>query len=313
MISKARYDRRVPYRESPDVLRQRIEQVERELVHARAEKARIPGLMRELADLRAKLPGYGPARRRSFLLGAAALLLLLIAGGAYVATSRRPIPSDDRRSMPASIPAHSLLPAEVGACVARLPRAPDFHIITDFEHASGDLRVTWTLTPASPPRPDGRRVLQQAFGVRLDLEAGGIVRGEQLGVHAGHPYTRELSVCRSVPAGPGPCSGAKPAPEMPGVLSELTVQDWEAYAHYSSTFWMLVRTPSSALLLRTKPDTTMGRLLDDRLLCQPGEWQIAREILLGSTVRVSEQVLLGDPPKPFDCAAWDAYDGRCTG
>jgi hypothetical protein len=306
----------VAYRESPDALRERIEQVERELHHARAEGARIPALTQELADLRAKLRGDRPARRRPILLGGAAVLLL-VAGGVLLATKRRVTVPEARRGSPASIsaphPAHRLLPADVRACVARLPRAPDFHVITDFEHAAGDLRVTWRLTPASSPHSDRPSKIQRAFGVRLDLEAGAIAHGEQLGVHAGHPYSRELSICRSAPAGSGPCSGTERAPEMPGVLSELTVQDWEAYVHHSSMFWMLVRTPSSALLLRTKPDVRMGRLLDDRLLCEPGAWEVAREILLGTTLGVSEQVLLGDPPVPLDCIAWDERDWRCTG
>jgi hypothetical protein len=298
----------VAYRESPDVLRQRIEEVERDLAHARAEAARIPALTRERADLRAKLPGYEPAWRRPLLFfGAAGLLLLLLAGGALVVTRRRPLLPDGHRWVPAG------LPADVRACAAQLPLAPDFHVVTGFEHAAGDLRATWTLTPAPLPAHDERRIDLQAFSVRLDLEASGILHSEQLGVHAGHPYTSDISICRGVPKGPVTCTG-DPPPELPDVLSELSVQDWEAYAHSSSTLWMLVRTSSSALLLRSRPGTTMGRRIpEDRCLCEPGEWQVVQEILLGPTIHVSEQVLLGDPPKPFDCAAWGQRDGRCTG
>lgn len=87
------------------------------------------------------------------------------------------------------------------ACAARLPRAPDFHVITDFEHAAGDLRVTWTLTSESSSPPDAHRMFREAFNVRFDLESGGIVHGEQLGLHPGHPFRRELSICRGAPRG----------------------------------------------------------------------------------------------------------------
>jgi hypothetical protein len=233
-------------------------------------------------------------------------LLLLLAGSAFVVTRRPPILPDGHRWVPAA------LPADVRACAAQLPLAPDFHVVTGFEHAAGDLRATWTLTPAPPLPHDERRIDVQAFSVRLDLEVSGILRSEQLGVHAGHPFTSDISICRGVPKGHGTCNG-DPPPELPDVLSELSVQDWEVYAHSSSTLWMLVRTQSSALLLRSKPDTRMGRQMPkDRYLCEPGEWQVAEEILLGPTIHVSEQVLLGDPPKPFDCAAWVQRDGRCT-
>ena len=106
-----------------------------------------------------------------------------------------------------------------------------------------------------------------------------------------------------------------PPPSLPDVLSELSIQDWDVYVHYHSTFWMLVRTPSAALLLRSKPTTSIGyRLPRNRALCDPGAWEVAREFLLGPTIHVSEQVLLGDPPKPFDCAEWRRRgDGRGTG
>ena len=92
------------------------------------------------------------------------------------------------------------------------------------------------------------------------------------------------------------------------MLGELSVWDCFAYSCRDAVSWMVVRTPSSALVLRAE---NHGRPYEDRQICEPGVWQAVLEIPLGPGVRVIEELQHGDPPKPFDCTAWG--DGRCTG
>ncbi len=254
--------------------------------------------------------GLRPARWGVRVAGAS--LALLLVGGAVAAANRRAVVTTVQRMVPPRVAPNLLPTPEIAACVSRLPRAPDFHTISDFAHVDGNLRVTWklTLVPLSAPR-DAIEPRSDDLRVRVDLEAGGVVHSELLGSYPGDLYALDLSVCRGAPIGQGPCSGAERAPELQGVISEFSLQDWLAYLPRSSVFWMLVRTPSSALLLHAT--TFEGRPLDDRHLCDPGVWQVSLEMKLGSTVEVSEEVLFTDPPGPYDCEEGSSRDMRCTG
>lgn len=248
--------------------------------------------------------------RTRLLQGLAALALLLAAaGGAALALRRGAGPKAPEPPKPVVPVSQEVLSAPHEACVARLPRAPglDTITITDFARASGDLRLTWTLTPTRVELPPEQRDGDTAgFSVRLDLSAGGASRGVVLGAHGGHPYAADITACRGVPQ-TGPCT-YDPPPSLAGVIAELSVTSCAAWACSGGVRWMVVRTPAAALVLRRQ---TTDRPHADRQICAPGAWQVVVEIPLGPSVRVIEDVRLGDPPKPLDCAAFG--DGRCTG
>lgn len=296
------------YRDLHDELRTRIEEVERELARARAERQRLPTLERELRDLRASLEGRHPRRWWAARIAAGAGVVLFAAGG--LLGYRRGVAPREPIAPGHVVPvAQEVLSQEHEGCVKRLARAPEFHAVTDFAHITGDLRLTWTLT-SSPgrPRTSGRGpFLNPDVTVRLGLAAGAVSHGELLGAHAGAPYPLDLTFCRDVPRG-GPCGSAEPSPPPRGVIAELSIMDCLAYSCSGGLGWMVVRTPSSALVLRGE---VRSRPHQDRQICDPKAWEVMLEIQLGPGARVIEEVQFGDPPKPFDCEAWG--DGRCTG
>lgn len=295
------------YQESPDALRARIEQVERELAEAREDQTGIPAREHELAELRRRLAAIEP-RRRWPLAAIGAVLASLIAGYALMPERKAPV-TETKGPLAPPVPANLRVTPEIAACLAKLPRAPDFHVFNDFASASGDLNVVWTLTPISAPpqQGDGRG---NDLRVQLSLESGSISRTVALGDYPGHPYASDISICRGVSPGDHQCH--HDTAEVSGVISEVSVQDWFAYAFQAAKLWMLVRTNESALLLRTPGASSwLPARADDRKLCDPEAWQIAIEIPLPTTVRTKEKVLHGDPPKPIDCK--ELGDARCTG
>lgn len=237
-------------------------------------------------------------------------VVLLVAAGATLGLQRGVAPKAPDSGAPFVAVAPEVLSAQHDACVRNLPRAPGFHTVRSFTDTSGDLRATWTLTPTKLPPPPERRVSHPfpdvAFAVRLDLSAGNTSHSEVFGAHFGGPYPSDLTFCRSVPR-TGPCV-YDPSPVPPGVIAELSVTDCVAFACSDGIRWMIVRMPSSALVLRTR---TTQRPHADRQICEPGVWQAVLEITLSPAARVVEEVQIGDPPKPFDCAAFG--DARCTG
>jgi hypothetical protein len=180
----------VPYRDAPDALRERIEQIERELAQARKEGARVPALARELSDLRRRLSRSAPRRRWPFWLAGSALALLL-AGGVLVRANRRAVVGEEvERRAPPPVPPNLLVTPEVASCLARLPRAPDFRVLTDFVHAAGGLRVTWTMTPLpAPPTRDPLVFRNDDMRVRLGL---GLARRALHGVRPSPVHERTL-------------------------------------------------------------------------------------------------------------------------
>jgi hypothetical protein len=186
---------------------------------------------------------------------------------------------------------------------------PDVQAIPDFAEADGELRVTWHLPQGQAPWA-GIGEARPTTVVRLELEANGVRRTLAFGAHTGQLFARDLSVCRDAPRG-GPCGGSELLPAMQGVVSELSMQEWEGYLGRGAVRWMLVRTPSSVLLLKA---TGMEGLRDaDRGLCLGNLWRPLLEITIAPTVIVREEVRLGDPPTTFDCTRSYEEDSRCAG
>jgi hypothetical protein len=220
------------------------------------------------------------------------------------AAPARPAPSAPARLLPIS--------RELEKCLDRTPRSPDFHTLPVLPtlDGKGELDVVWRLTagPNAPPDPRGGEM--PTLDVHLDLDGLGAAHSIPLGTHPGRLYARELSVCEGAPRSHGPCSSiGRPAP-MQGVVSELSVQDWTAYVHRKSVFWMLLRTRSSIVLLTATGPLVLNEL--DRGLCTPDLWRRILETPVAPAVVTREQVLVGDPATELDCVRAD-MDGRCTG
>ena len=224
--------------------------------------------------------------------------------------SARPTRSDARPADGAqAVPAEALLLPPLRDCLARTPKAAGFRTITDFASGDGELRVAWTLTEVWVPANDPLAAARMKVG--LDLTLGKVTRALPLGAHEGRLYARELSVCRDAPHGKGACAAATDWPSERGVVSEVSVHDFMGYSWRGSAWWMLVRTPTSMVLLAST--TWDGLTPKERGLCTPDLWQRTLEVELAPSVRVIEEVRTGDPPAAIDCTRMWAGDGRCTG
>jgi len=259
--------------------------------------------------------------RPSLLLTAAlvAAACCLVAGVAYVSCVPRAVPSSIAPPAPSGAPrAPARIPAPVpvdllptpalAECLARLPQSADFQSIPDFAEAPGDLHVAWQL-PQGLPGWASRGEPLPSTAVRLTFEAGGARQTLTFGAYPGRPWARELSACRGTQPS-GPCR-SEPVAAPQGVVSEFSMQYWDGYLPGPAAWWMLVRTPSAMVLLKATGREV--RVTDDRGLCTAGLWRRLLEITLSPTATVREQVLLGDPPKPFDCAESYQGDSRCAG
>lgn len=197
------------------------------------------------------------------------------------------------------IPAVSLPTPELRSCLASVPHDGAFEVVESLAALNGEVHATWQVKPTAA-----------GYRTTLRLAAGSQARTIELGLHAGGLYGRDLSACRFANRGHGPCVTLAPLPTVQGIVSEFSVQDWNAYLPQSATLWLLVRSPTSLLLLESSGFESEND--PGRGVCKPGVWRKRVEIPVRARV-VRETILVGDPPRPIDCTRAFESDSRCAG